>query len=148
MSRRSYTDEQRAEALALYVELGAAETARRTGIAKGTVMSWASRSGLAMHATEATRKATEASALKWAQRRQQLVHDIGAVAELALRQAQVSVETGHARNAKDFATTMAILVDKAQLLDGAATSRTALVGERTPEREAELAKVLQLRAVA
>ncbi len=42
----TYTDEQRAEALTLYVEHGAAYTARQTGINKRTISRWAQEANL------------------------------------------------------------------------------------------------------
>jgi transposase-like protein len=123
MARTRYTDEQKADALALYVEHGPAETARRTGIAKGTLASWAHRAGVQSVATELTAAATEAASAKWAERRQTMVDEIGLVAEAALSGAAGAVLAGRPRDAKDYATTMAILVDKAQLLGGDATTR-------------------------
>jgi transposase-like protein len=123
MARRSFTDEQRAEALALYAEVGAAEAARRTGIAAGTIQSWASRSGVATACNERTAAAVEAAQQQWAQRRVAMVHEMGRVAAKALRVAENNLDAGSANKAKDAATTMAILVDKAQLLGGDATAR-------------------------
>lgn len=123
MTRRSYTDEQKAEALALYAEHGAAETARRTGITSGTIQSWASRSGVATTCNERTAAAVEAAQQQWAERRLAMVHEMGRVAAKALRVAEHNLDEGTTSKAKDAATTMAILVDKAQLLGGDATQR-------------------------
>lgn len=77
MSRR-YTEQQRAEALELFVELGAGETARRLGIPKPTVASWARRAGVHTDAEAASRARarTEAARARWEEvseeRRQQL----------------------------------------------------------------------------
>ena len=46
MARSKYTDDQKAEALRLYETEGPAEAARRTGINKNTIASWAARKGL------------------------------------------------------------------------------------------------------
>jgi hypothetical protein len=69
VSVRTYTDEQRAEALGLYVELGAPETARRLGIPKPTVASWARRAGLQTGAAGASRARarTESARARWAE---------------------------------------------------------------------------------
>lgn len=125
MGRRVYTDEQKAEALALYAEHGAAETARRTGIAKGTIQSWASRTGVATTCNEQRQANVEALKARWAERRAIMVDEIGAVAHMALMRVEqfTAQRNPSGRDAKDFATTMAILVDKAQLLGGDATSR-------------------------
>lgn len=147
MARRAYTPEEKANALELYATLGAAETARRTGISQGTLQSWAHRNGVQSVATERTRVAVEAARVRWEERRLAMVHEMGRVATLALTKAEEMLEAGTTSKAKDATTMMAILVDKAQLLSGAATSRTE-VTERTPEVETELAKVLRLRSVA
>ena len=74
----SYTDQQRQDALDAYVDHGLAETARRTGIPRGTVSSWATRAGLQTAAATAlrARERTEAARARWAEvseeRRQEL----------------------------------------------------------------------------
>ena len=42
-----YTDEQRAEAVALYVEVGAAEAARLSGVSPRSIRGWAKATGVA-----------------------------------------------------------------------------------------------------
>lgn len=61
--------------------------------------------------------------MRWAERRAVMVEEIGATAHMALQQCVNATAKGYGRDAKDFATTLAILVDKAQLLSGDATSR-------------------------
>ncbi|MGK2947778.1 MAG: transposase [Acidimicrobiales bacterium] len=141
MGRRTYTDEQKAEALALYASHGAAETARLTGVPEGTLQSWAHRSGVATACNENRRANVEALKTKWAERRLVMVHEIGAVAHMALAQAEAAVATGACKDAKDFATTMAILVDKAQLLSGEATSRTE--SRTTDQLDREIERLLE-----
>jgi transposase-like protein len=46
MTRRRYTDEEKAEALRLVAEHGHGEAARRTGINPGTIGSWATRANV------------------------------------------------------------------------------------------------------
>lgn len=123
VARRVYTPEEKAAALELYATLGAAETARRTGIGAATIRSWASRTGAATVLQEEREASVRALRAQWAERRMVMVHEIGAVAHMALAQAEAAVAAGKGRDAKDFATTMAILVDKAQLLGGDATAR-------------------------
>jgi transposase-like protein len=86
MARNRYTDEQKAEALRIYQEHGAGEAARRTGIARVTISSWAKRTplqpGVATDATVATqrteqvRASVEVAALTRAQKRDRLVDDL------------------------------------------------------------------------
>lgn len=68
---RSYTDDQRAEALRLYRDVGAAEAGRRCEIPSATIRSWARRGGVSPErpASEQTRAATDAARRSWAQRR-------------------------------------------------------------------------------
>lgn len=70
--RRTYTPEQREEALYLYVQVGPAEAARRTGIPAKTIASWAGRSGMQSDAPEKTEAAVAAASLTIAQRKQAL----------------------------------------------------------------------------
>lgn len=45
MAWREYTEEQKAKALRLYVEVGPCEAARRTGIPKASIIRWAKAAG-------------------------------------------------------------------------------------------------------
>jgi transposase-like protein len=148
MSRRSYTDEQKAEALALYAEHGPAVASERTGIAKGTVASWAHRGGVHTSAIETTRVATAVRLATLEQRKAQLAADLMGdierlrgqlfapcterkVVTLAGGQASPStwdiVDVDHDEptfgDKKALMTTIAIAVDKVQILTGAATER-------------------------
>lgn len=69
MTRRSYTDQQRADALELYVEHGLAEAARLSAVPRGTLSSWAVRAGLQTDAAAAAaqREQTEAARARWAE---------------------------------------------------------------------------------
>jgi transposase-like protein len=122
MARRTYTDAERAEALALYESEGPSAVQAKLGIAKATVAGWAKRTGTRTVRNERTAAAVEAARLSWEERRGDLVHRMGEVAERALERADLEVRTGSANDAKNLATTMAILVDKAQLLSGGATT--------------------------
>jgi transposase-like protein len=148
MARRTYTDEQKAEALALYVEHGAAEAARQCGVAKGTIQSWASRAGVATHATENLLLATEQKLADMAKRKAQLASDL--LDDIARLRAQLFapccerkvvtlgggmhssatweiVDVEHDRpsfaDQKACMTSIAIAVDKVQILTGEATER-------------------------
>lgn len=147
MARRTYTDAEKAEALALYAEVGG-EAARRTGIAIGTLQSWASRAGVQAPASETMALAVEASLVSLAERKARLAaglmddiarlraqlfaptterkvvtlagpHGLGATWETA------DVELDHPRftDQKAIMTSIAIAVDKVQILTGEATER-------------------------
>jgi transposase-like protein len=66
---RRYTAEQHAEALEMYLEHGAPETARRLRIPKATVASWARRAGVHSDAADPSRARarTEAARAVWAE---------------------------------------------------------------------------------
>lgn len=119
----AHTPEELDRALAIYREHGAAEASRQSGIKETTIRSAASRKGIAAQRNDNTKAAVEASRLQWEERRTALVHKIGEAAEKALEHVNAELDDGKLRNAKDAATTMAILVDKAQVLSGGATAR-------------------------
>lgn len=125
MAAKKHTDEQRAEALALYAEHGLAEAHRRTSIAKGTISSWARRTGVQTSAPGNMREANEAAAMAWEQRRLALKDKLGqAVEEFVEAARRVARGAGSAKDAQALMTAAAIGVDKAQLLAGGATART------------------------
>lgn len=66
------TPEEKAKALELYVEHGAAEASRMTGITAGTLRQWAHRSGVTVTRAEQTRAAVEAAVLTREARRAQM----------------------------------------------------------------------------
>jgi transposase-like protein len=121
--RRTYSDAEKAHALDLYQTDGTTAAATATGIPKGTIAAWAARSGLHTDCNSTTSAATEAARLTWELRRTEMVHRMGEVAADALELAAKMLDGESTSKAKDCATTMAILVDKAQLLAGGATSR-------------------------
>lgn len=135
--RRHYTHEQRADALALYATNGPTCVQRELGIPKGTVTQWAKKAGVETVRNEQTAAATEAARVDWEQRRMTLAHEIGEAASEALTLTRLSLAAAACRDAQASATTMAILVDKAQLLTGAATGRTEVVTVDQIDREIE-----------
>lgn len=89
-----YTDQQRADALALYVEHGLAETHRRTGIPRGTLSSWQQRAGVQTADPDGSRARarTAAARARWEElsedRRQELAARLLAEAHILLDQVQ------------------------------------------------------------
>ena len=120
----TYDETFRQQAVDLAVTEGTNEAARQLGIGQATVSRWVRAAGLGTFHSERTAAATEARRLEWEQRRVELAHEQGRVAAKALAKAEAAMDDDTAGKAKDYALTMAILVDKAQLLTGAATSRT------------------------
>jgi transposase-like protein len=137
MAKRSYTPEQRTQALELYRTDGPTAVQAQLGIPKATVTDWAQSSGVRTVRNEKTAAAVEAKRVKWEDRRLELAHEMGRVAAKALKRAERELADGTGRDAQAYATTMAILIDKAQLLTGAATSRH----EHTSSVDAEIERL-------
>ena len=155
-----YSDQERADALALYVEHGPAEAARRTGIPKTTISSWAGRNQVRTNATAKTQAATQAASAIAAAKREQLKADLLAKAlDLLARMDQphqefvgtqgkdVTYDRAPAAAVKAYATSVGILIDKLRLEEGAATSREEHVNVSEVDRELDrLAAELRGRA--
>lgn len=143
-----YTDAERTDAVATYVEHGLAEAHRRTGIPKPTLKEWATKAGIepsdiASRSAEKTRAATEAHRLAMAEARTRAQAEFARSAVHAAIQVR-SCEKGN--DAQGWATASAICLDKLRLELGEVTDRTERVAapERTPEQEAELDRTLRL----
>lgn len=122
-----WSDEQRAEALALREDVGLSEAARRCGIPAGTIASWASRGG---HnpSPAANRAATEAAVAKrkrtLEERRAVLVEKLGELAEMGVDWAASALEKGTAElTMRDAVGLFTRAIHDLQLLSGGATSR-------------------------
>jgi transposase-like protein len=128
--RRTYDEQTRGQAVALAVEVGPAEAARRLGIKATTLRSWCSRAGVATDAAANTSAAAAVKRAQWEERRATMVHEIGETAHNALIRVGAAIADGSPSDAKNYATTMAILVDKAQLLSGGSTARFGTEAQR------------------
>jgi hypothetical protein len=147
MPRAEYPPDLRTQALALYVDRGGAEAARETGVPAPTIRSWASREGVATVACQKKRAATDAARLRWEERRLELAHRVGQQAEEALGRVAKEIKSGKAADAKNMATTLAILIDKAQLLTGGTTNRREHIDpEYLKQRANELDELARRRA--
>lgn len=143
MQRMQYTPDQKAEALELLATLGKAEAARATGIPEGTIASWGHRAGVRAPDAPQIRAAAEAVQAAWAVRKVALGEKLGTLCEKMATKIDERLDEDSLRGVRDLAASIAILVDRAQLLTGGATARTETV-ERTTEAEAEVAQVLAL----
>ena len=130
--RTMWTEEQRASALTIYVQQGAAAASRLTGIPSGTIKSWANRTpGLQPLREETRRDLTQAAveertrqaSLSWAERKVGLIDQLGGIAEALLDCAADMIEDERPREAKEALVGAAIAIDKCQLLSGGATGR-------------------------
>jgi transposase-like protein len=138
MTRRTYSEELRRSALEVLEHDGLAEAAHATGVPKSTLRGWAAAAGIRTCGSEQTRAATEQKAADLEQRRADLAEALYGEAEKALRDldAEVAVyrfgaegvESGTAprpnpRDRQAGIVGLAVLLDKALLLDGQATER-------------------------
>lgn len=144
---RRYPAELRAAVIAYCIDHGPAEASRHwPDINPATMRSWCSRAGVATVAAERTRAATAAHIARWEERRAGIANQLGATAQQALDRCEQYLADGHMRNAKDAALTLAILVDKAQLLTGGHTARYGTDAERGQALEQGRAHAQGLRA--
>lgn len=151
MQRTRYSQEQKAEALQLLASLGPHEASRLTRIPVGTIGSWGHRAGVKAPDNPAfplanRSKAVAAKQVAFAERRADLGNRIGEIAAKIADRIDEELEAGARRDyqaIRNLSGSLSVLVDKAQLLSGGATTRTEHL-ERTPEAEAEVARVLQL----
>jgi acetylornithine deacetylase/succinyl-diaminopimelate desuccinylase-like protein len=123
MAKRSYTPEQRTQALELYRTDGPTAVQAQLGIPKATVTDWAQSSGVRTVRNEKTAAAVEAKRINWEDRRLDLAHEMGRLAAKALAAAERELDDRSMRDAQAAVTTCAILVDKAQVLTGEASVR-------------------------
>lgn len=143
-----YTDDERTHAVDLYLQHGLAETHHRTGISRPTLRRWLIDAGhdpaeITERANEKTRAATATATVAMEARRVKLRAKLITAAEHAVDQV---TDAADGNQAKGWAVAAGIVIDKLRLEVGEATDRTEHVTapERTPENEAELAKVLKL----
>lgn len=173
---RTYTDTQKTDAVAIYLEHGLAEAHRRTGIPKNNLQRWAKAQGVDLasigeRASEKTAAATATRLEAMADRRATLASDLmddvqriraQLFAPCVERKAMVVslgkeqgsevevVDIEHTRppfgDQQRIMTTLAIAVDKIQILTGEATERVEhrTVPDRTPEAQEEMDRTLRL----
>lgn len=135
-SRGQYSAKAKKEALRIYTEEGPGEAAKQTGISATTIRNWARRSGATVDREKRTQRATEAAAAAAAVKRERLKVECREKALELLdrfdRQHEYFVgkdgdrkalDNPQAGDIKDYAIAIGVLIDKAELLDGRATSR-------------------------
>lgn len=168
----TYTEERKAEAVALALDVGPTEAGERLGIPKSTISSWFApeqRAELAARSTAKTAAATATRTAHLEQRRLDLAESLMADAErlrLQLfapcverkamivslgREAGSEIQVVNIdrdqptfRDQQTIATTLAIAVDKVQVLTGQATERIEVTGDART-RALELADELAER---
>lgn len=146
------TPEQRQPFLDQLADGGSATAiAKAAGVTPRTLYRWAKDAGIDVagrHTTPPkTQAANEATRQAWAVRKANMADEIGEAAQEALALCRASLAGGAARNAQAAAITLGTLIDKAQLLSGAATSRTGSTQDPAALLEAGRARVAHLRPV-
>lgn len=143
--RRTYTDAERAQALELYAAQGPTAVQEQLGIAKGTVTGWARANGVRTVRNETTAAATAAAVVSIAERKTRLAKDLMGDIERLRTQlftpckvrkvvtlaggkergeaevVDVELEQPSFADQRQIMTTLAIAVDKVQVLTGQAT---------------------------
>ena len=157
-----YTDIQKQEAVDLYLKHGASEASNRLDIPRRTISSWVTKQGLAQAKGEQTEAAREALALKNAERRERIRtsilvkvedilgrmdmphHDYRAAGKELHR---VDWDTARSGDVKNYAVSMAILLDKYRLEMGEHTARTEVsVADAVHVIDDEVARMRERRA--
>lgn len=150
MERRTYTNEEKAEALALYAAEGPTAVQRHLGIAKATVSNWARANDVRTVRNERTAAATEAIRLDREQTRERLRDEmLRRALDLLDRMDQehidfrgkdakrVTYPKPSASGCQAYATAAAILLDKFRLEVGEVTGRTETTTRDHLDREIE-----------
>lgn len=119
-----------------------------------TLSRWASAEGIEVTQRQEakTREATEAAKRKWAEVRAEIADQSGDAARRLLAVISDAIDSGDlaittARDAKDAATAMGILIDKAQVLTGGASDITGHLGLQAQVLEQARTQAPHLRAV-
>lgn len=142
MARR-YTDEERALCRAVYEARGAKEAAGECGIKLNTVRGWVSRYGwrVSTNRRDELRENAGNAAIEWNARRTALANELGGAAERTLQVITNALEAGTVTTDQAIRA-IAVLIDKAQLLSGGATTRPDLDGAKLLGNITELGRLL------
>ncbi len=138
-----FTDDEKTHALALLETQTYTQVAETIGISERTLHNWAKTAGLIEPVTEVEQKtraaraaAAERVSRTWADFREQEALSAGALAARIRGEIRDRVEAGgEGKDLRDLAVTYGILVDKAELLSGQATSRIEVWAETELDQE-------------
>jgi len=135
--RAFYSDEQRAEALRLYEEVGPAEASRRCGVPNATIRSWASRAGLGNSGEPKTLPARQRALERWETRRLTAADEFGDAAAQMREHALKAAKAKDEKMLRASAVAAGIFTDKAQLLSGNPTERLDWAKQATSDERAQ-----------
>lgn len=147
MGRARYTDDERSRALELAARVGVGEASRLTGIAKGTIGSWAHRAGTTVANTPERAELVRVAQMAWAERRAGLADELGHIAGRAVTLLLARIEDEDIGN-RDLVAAVSALIDRAQLLSGGATGRQETLVTRAQALEEARERAGHLRAVS
>lgn len=130
MPARKWDSETKRQALSTYAEQGGRAASAATGVPEATIRNWVTRER--QRAGEAIERAPTSDVVvipprqaePWPVARDSLVADLGTAAVEALEATRKAIERGELRDARDGSVCLGVLIDKAQLLSGSATSRS------------------------
>lgn len=130
--KRTYTAEEKAHALELYAEHGAAEAGARTGINPNTIRSWASREHLTDPRNQRVAAAVAARKITAEQRRSDLADRLLDIAEMSTEQQSRLIRRADLRDVVGAGTRA---IHDHLLLTGQATTRTETIHASTVDDE-------------
>ena len=139
-TQRTYTPEQRAEALRLYREVGPSEAGSRLDIAPSTVRKWAQRAGASAPRAARTAAAVQAAQLS----REQRAEEIAAEALEAAGEFLTRSREANPTNARLLMAAFRDALNGSQLLAGDPTDRLE-VSDLMHEVDRELAELAKVR---
>lgn len=143
MERRTYTPEQKADALAVYARDGLAEAHRATGIPKPTLHRWALAAGIETaeiteRSTERNRAAAQASAaVRTYDAEVFRTEMVAKLAEVARKAAAKELELIAKGDLRAVVGSRTRAIHDLQLLSGDPTARTETVAKDSLDREIE-----------
>jgi transposase-like protein len=142
-----YTESEKADAVAHYLEHGLADTHHKTGVPRATLRDWLVKAGhdptdCAVHTAEQTKAAVAQHVLTLEENRARARE---AFARVSVYAAEKVMSSKNGNDARGWATASAIMTDKLRLELGEATDRTEhLSPDRNPEYEEALDRTIRL----
>ncbi len=152
-----YTDRQRAEAINLYIAVGTTKASEQSGIPKRTLLRWVKDSDVVAQARDKTDIARVELARSNAERRERIktlllekIEDL--IGRMSLPHidfkgkdaAKVTYPTATSGDVKNYAVSVAVLIDKYRLEMGESTSRAEITFEQAESRlDAEFAGLVE-----
>lgn len=148
MSRVRWPEATKDDAIRLAEQHGVGEASRRTGVPVGTIASWLNRKGIRPATPEDRSDGIVAAQLAWEERRTLVATKLGEVADKAVAVLLDKLAGGDVTVAQTL-DVLEAAVGKAQLLTGAAQTRTESTVTNTKTKLIEEARVRagHLRAV-